>query len=146
MATSIARKSGVRRLNSKSVQSNGILSWAGAVITGVLAALIVTVIGVTAFALIVRWVSPSDTLISVINQALKLVAIAAGVWFALRRNPQSGLLKGALIGFLYMLLGVVAHSLSSNLPIRLAAYLADLGMGVAGGGLCGMILPGLGKK
>ncbi|MDR2656675.1 MAG: TIGR04086 family membrane protein [Oscillospiraceae bacterium] len=146
MATSIARKSGVRRLNSKSVQSNGILSWVGAVITGVLAALIVTVIGVAAFALVVRWVSPSDTVISVINQALKLIAIAVGVLFALRRNSESGLLKGALIGFTYMLLGVVAYSLLSDLPIRLTAYLADLGMGIAGGGLCGMILPGLGKK
>ncbi|GHU74219.1 hypothetical protein AGMMS49992_15040 [Clostridia bacterium] len=146
MATSIARKSGVRRLNSRSVQSGGILSWLGAVITGVLAALVVTVIGVALFAVIVRWLSPSDTVISVINQALKLVSIAAGVWFALRRNSESGLLKGALIGFVYMLLGVVAYSLLSNLPIRPAAYLADLGMGIAGGGLCGMILPGLGKK
>ncbi|MDR1569650.1 MAG: TIGR04086 family membrane protein [Oscillospiraceae bacterium] len=146
MATAVSRKTSAHKLSSKTVQSGGILGWIGSVITGVLIALIVTVVGVAAFALVIRWVAPSNTVVSVINQALKLIAIAAGVWFVVRKHSDGGLLKGALIGFVYMLLGVVAYSLLSDIPIQLKSYLADLGMGVAGGGLCGMILPGLGKR
>lgn len=146
MATAVSRKTGAHKLSSRTVQSSGVLSWVGSVILGVLIALIVTVAGVLVHALVIRWVSPSNTVVSVINQALKLIAIAVGVWFVVRKRSDGGLLKGALIGFVYMLLGVVCYSMLSSIPIQIKSYLADLGMGVAGGGLCGMILPGLGKK
>jgi putative membrane protein (TIGR04086 family) len=146
MATTISRKAGTRKFGNKAVPASGVLGAVGGVVSGVLTALIVTLVGVVLFALLIRWVSPSDAVISVINQALKLVAIAVGVWFVTRKGGEGGLLKGAATGFLYMLVGVVAYTTLSRLPIQLGAYLADLGMGVAGGGLCGIILPGLGKK
>jgi putative membrane protein (TIGR04086 family) len=145
MAATHARKS-IRSKSRSASSSSGLLSFIGSVVTGVLVALIVTVIGVAAFALIIRWLSPSATVVSVVNQALKLISIAAGVWVVTRKNSEGALLKGIFIGLVYMLLGIVAISLLSSVPISFNSYLADLGMGVAGGGLCGMILPGIGKK
>lgn len=146
MATAVARKPLSHKISAKPIKQNGILGWVGSVATGVALSLIVTVVGVAAFAVVIRWIAPSNTVVSVINQGLKLVAIAGGVWFVSRKNAEGALMKGAAIGCAYMLLGVVAYSLLSSMPVRVNAYLADLGMGVAGGGLCGMILPGLGKK
>ena len=146
MASTLARKAARKPRSSRTAQSGGALGYLGSVVSGVLVSLVVTVIGVAVFALIIRWLSPSQTIVSVVNQALKLISIAVGVWFATRKNADGGLLKGALIGFIYMMLGIVAVSLLTKMPLRLNSYLADLGMGVAGGGLCGMILPGLGKK
>ena len=44
---------------------------------------------------------------------------------------------------LYMAIGVGVYSLLSGQGAPMSAYLADLGMGVAGGGIVGMILSNL---
>ncbi|MDR2506283.1 MAG: TIGR04086 family membrane protein [Oscillospiraceae bacterium] len=145
MAAAHARRS-IKSRSRGNAESGGLLSFIGSVVKGVIIALIVTIILVAAFALIIRWLSPGATVVSVVNQALKLISIAAGVWFVTRKNADGALLKGIFIGLVYMLLGIVAISLLSSVPIAFNSYLADLGMGIAGGGLCGMILPGIGKK
>lgn len=111
------------------------------ILRGLLMAVAVTVLGVAAFALIIKWTSPSDTVISVVNQALKLLAIFVGV-----RRGGGGVLRGAVIGVAYMLLGVLGYAFLSGLETTPVAYLADIGMGVAAGGLCGMVLQNTRKK
>lgn len=49
-------------------------------------------------------------------------------------------MRGACVGLLYMALGIVCYALMMGQSPQLAAYLADLGMGLAAGGLFGMIL------
>ena len=44
------------------------------------------------------------------------------------------------VGVLYMALGILCYSLMMGQSPQLTAYLADLGMGLAAGGLFGMIL------
>ena len=105
---------------------------------GLLTAAAVTVLGVAVFALILRFFDVSDTLISVANQALKLLSIFLGVKAGCRKGGS--VLKGALIGLVYMVLGVMGYQLLSGLDATPASYLADLAMGVAAGGLFGMIL------
>lgn len=149
MATTISRKGSARKSGSrflKSGNSGGLVSGLSSVLRGVLTALVVTLLGIVILALLIRWITPSDTVVSILNQALKLLAIAGGCWLCLRKQTEGGLLKGALIGFVYMLLGILAYTLLSGLPVQLTSYLADLGMGVASGGLCGMIFPGMSKK
>ena len=149
MATTISRKSGARKASGKLSRSgggSGMVAGLSSVLRGVLIALVVTLLGVVVLALVIRWTTPSDMVVSILNQALKLLAIAGGCWICLRNQTEGTLIKGALIGFIYMLLGVVAYALLSGLPIQLSSYLADLGMGVAAGGLCGMIFPGMGTK
>lgn len=111
-----------------------------AVLRGVLVAASVTVLGVALFALLLNWWNASDRAVTAINQVVKFVSILAGVTSAMRGGESGGALRGACVGLLYMALGIVCYSLLMGESPRLTAYLADLGMGLAAGGLFGMIL------
>ena len=111
-----------------------------AVLRGVLVAASVTVLGVALFALLLNWWNASDRAVTAINQVVKFVSILAGVTSAMRGGESGGALRGACVGLLYMALGIVCYSLRMGESPRLTAYLADLGMGLAAGGLFGMIL------
>ena len=106
-----------------------------AVLRGVLVAAAITIIGVAVFALILNWWNASDRAITV-----KFVSILAGVTTAMHAGESGGAMRGACVGLLYMALGIVCYALMMGQSPQLAAYLADLGMGLAAGGLFGMIL------
>lgn len=113
------------------------------VLKGLGVALLVTVAGVAIFALLMQWLRPAESVVRIINQVLKLISIGAGVYVCVGRGCEGGLLKGALVGLLYMAIGVGVYALLSGQGAPASAYLADLGMGVAGGGIVGMILSNL---
>jgi len=113
------------------------------ILKGLGAAVLVTVAGVAIFALLMQWLRPAETAVRIFNQVLKLISIGAGVYVAVGRGCDGGLLKGALVGLLYMAIGVGVYALLSGQGAPVSAYLADLGMGVAGGGIVGMILSNL---
>lgn len=110
------------------------------ILKGLGAALAVTVAGVAVFALLMQWLRPAEGVVRIINQVLKLLSIGVGVYIAVGRGCEGGLIKGALVGLLYMAVGVGVYALLSGQGASASAYLADLGMGVAGGGIVGMIL------
>ncbi len=112
----------------------------GAVLRGVLVAASITVLGVAVFALILNWWDASDRAITAINQVVKFVSILAGVTSALGAGQSGGAMRGACVGLLYMALGIICYALMMGQSPQLTAYLADLGMGIAAGGLFGMIL------
>ena len=62
-----------------------------------------------------------------------------------RRALRRGLLLGALVGLIYMLLGVVLYALLSGQSLPFTAYLSDIAMGIAGGGIAGAIIGGMKK-
>ena len=124
-----------RTAHKKSRQGTGMR-----LVKGLLTAIGVTVVGVAIFALLMQWLRPADGVVRIINQVLKLGSIGAGVWVAVGKGCEGGLLRGALVGLLYMAIGVGMYALLSGQGAPLSAYLADLGMGVAGGGIVGMIL------
>ena len=128
------------------VKSQSSLSSVMSIARGLLASVAVTVLGVVVFALLIKWMSLQDTAISILNQALKLIAIFIGARASIGRGGTGGVLKGAILGVLYMMLGVVGYAFLSGLSLPPTAYLADLGMGVAAGGLCGVILSNLPAK
>ena len=115
-------------------------------VKGLAAAVLVTVAGVAIFALVMQWVKPTEDAVRVFNQVLKLVSIAVGVYVAVGRGGNGGLIRGAAVGLLYMAVGVALYAVLSGQQAPLTAYLADLGMGVAGGGIVGMILSNLSGK
>ena len=113
---------------------------------GLAAALVMTIAGVAIFALIMQWVKPTEDAVRIFNQVLKLLSIAVGVFVAVGRGGDGGLIRGAGIGLLYMAVGVALYAILSGQQAPLTAYLADLGMGVAGGGIVGMILSNLSSR
>lgn len=108
-------------------------------IRGVLGAVGVTLACILLFAFMMQWLKPSDGVIRVVNQLIKLAAIFVGVRLAVGTGVERGLLTGALVGFLYMLLGVVLYALLSGQQLPLTSYLSDIAMGVAGGGIAGAL-------
>lgn len=136
MTTSIRR-------NTKTQSSMGSVIAIG---RGLLTSVALTVLGVVVFALLIRWLNLTDTVVSVLNQALKLVSIFVGTRACVGIGGSSGVFKGATVGILYMMLGIVAYAFLSGLTLVPSAYLADLGMGVAAGGLCGMIMSNMKPK
>ena len=113
---------------------------------GFLSALAATVLGVVLFALLLRVWQMDSGAITVVNQVLKLVAILVGVLVAVGRGGERGAMRGACVGLLYMGLGVALYGVFSGQQMSLAGYAADVGMGIAAGGLCGMILSNLPAK
>ena len=113
---------------------------------GLLTAVGVTLLSVLLFALLMQWLRPDDTAIRVVNQLLKLAAIFAGAWAMIGRGGERGLMQGALLGLCYMVLGVGLYALLSGQNLPVTAYLSDVAMGVAGGGVAGAIIGGMRKK
>ena len=117
----------------------------GAVLRGVLVGASITVIAIAVFALVLNWWDASDGAITAINQVVKFVSILAGVTSALSSGTEGGVMRGICVGLLYMALGIVCFCLLMGQSPKLTAYLADLGMGIASGGLFAMILTSRGK-
>lgn len=113
---------------------------ASAVLKGLGAAFLTTLAGVTVFALLMQWIRPSDDAVRIFNQVLKLASIAIGVKVAIGRRGEGSLMRGAVIGLVYMAVGVALYAFLSGQGAPASSYLADLGMGLAGGGIVGMLL------
>ena len=119
--------------------------WMG-LLKGLGAAALVTLAGVALFALVMQWVRPTEETVRIFNQVLKLASIGPGVWIAVGRGGEGGLLRGAAVGLGYMAVGVALYAILSGQQAPLTSYLADLGMGVAAGGIVGMILSNISPK
>ncbi len=112
----------------------------GRLLRGLLASIGVTLVCVLLFALLMQWLKPSDNAIRVVNQLIKLGAIFVGVWVMVGRGGERGLALGALLGLCYMGLGVGLYALLSGQQLPFTAYLSDIAMGIAGGGICGALV------
>ena len=118
----------------------------GRLLRGLGVSILTTLVGVALFSLLMQWVKPSDGVIRVFNQVLKLLSIALGVWSAVGRGGEKGLMRGAAVGLGYMGLGMALYAILSGQQAAFSSYLADLAMGIAGGGIVGMILSNISAK
>lgn len=112
---------------------------------GVLVSVAATAAAVILFAVIIGLTDVSDGVIRIVNQLIKIGAIFLGVRAIVPRSAENGVRKGALLGLIYMGVGVLVYALLSAQRLTLMGYVIDLMMGVAAGGLSGMILSSLGK-
>lgn len=128
-----------RRVRRASSQENPL--W-----RGILVSVAATAAAVILFAVIIGLTDVSDGVIRIVNQLIKIGAIFLGVRVIVPRGAENGVRKGALLGLIYMGAGVLAYALLSAQRLTLLGYLIDLMMGVAAGGLSGMILSSLGKS
>ncbi len=106
---------------------------------GVLVAIAVTAAGVILFALLIAMLDFSDGVIRAVNQFIKLAAIAAGVHFSVQRGGDRGLIRGALVGLIYIGAGVIVYALLTGQRLTVFSCLADLLLGIAAGGLLGLL-------
>lgn len=106
---------------------------------GVILSILATAVLVILFALLISLFDFSDSLIHLVNQLIKIAAIGAGVFYAVFPGSSKGLLYGALVGLIYMAAGVIVYALLTGQQCTVSAYLADILMGVAAGGLIGLL-------
>ena len=109
---------------------------------GILVSVGFTVAAVVVFALIIGMTDLPDGLIRIINQVIKIAAIFLGVRSFVQAGARDGIRQGALLGLVYMGAGVLVYGLLSGQRMDWLGYVIDLLMGVAVGGLSGMLLGG----
>lgn len=112
---------------------------------GVLVSVLATAIAVIIFAIIIGLTDVSDGIIRIVNQLIKIGAIFLGVRAIVPRGSDNGVRKGALLGLIYMGVGVLLYALLSGQKLTVMGYVIDLLMGVAAGGLSGMLLSSMSK-
>ena len=112
---------------------------------GLLLSILVTVVAVIVFALIIGLTDMSDGVIQIVNQIIKVAAIFFGTRAIVPKGAENGIRRGALLGLIYMGVGVLLYALLSSQKLTVMGYLTDVLMGVAAGGLSGMVLGSMGK-
>ena len=115
----------------------------GKTLSGVMAVLLLaalfTAAAVIVFALVLSFARLSDGVIRAVNQVIKLVAIYLGVRAAVGTGTGRPLLRGMLVGLIYMAVGVMLYAVLTAQHLSPYAYAADILMGVAAGGLIAML-------
>lgn len=110
---------------------------------GVCIAVAATAAAVVLFALVIGLTNPTDGVIRIVNQLIKLLAIFIGVKAIVPLGSENGIRKGAALGLIYMGVGVLIYALLSQQKLTVLGYAIDVLMGLAVGGLSGMLFSGM---
>ena len=88
----------------------------------------------------------SDRLLTVLNQIVKLLAIALGTCVAVPRGGSRGLLTGVEIALVYMALGYAMYVLLGGGSFAVGNMLGEMLLGSAVGAVTGAVRANLGPK
>lgn len=114
----------------------------GAIVKGFLLAALITLLMMAVLTVVVWQADVSDGMLVLINQLLKIAAVALGTYFAVGRGGQAGFLTGAAIGTLYIALGYVLYAALGG-PFSVSSILGEWMTGAAAGSLTGAIAANL---
>lgn len=142
----MAKKTTTRDYSRRSPRAHKTPGTVGRILRGVVAAAASCAVLVAAFAWVLSIWQASEGAVTAINQCIKFASILTGVTVCVGRGGEKGALRGACVGAIYMALGMALVIFLSGQSLSASAYAADLGMGVASGGLFGMILSNLRAK
>lgn len=109
---------------------------------GTLTAACLTLAGMALMTLLAGYTALSDAALRVLNQLLKLASVTAGAALAVGVGGERGLIKGALTGALYMLLGMAAMALA-GIRADGSVLLGEAAIGASAGGALGVLLANL---
>lgn len=123
----------IRKMKRKQKAGNWLLK-------GLLVSVAVTVAAVVIFAVIIGLTDLPDSVIRIVNQVIKVGAVFAGVYAAVPKGSDNAIRKGVVIGLVYMGVGVLLYALLSGQQLTVISWLLDILMGIAAGGLSGMIV------
>ena len=90
--------------------SNGKITFVN-IVKGVMFALGITIVAVLLLAIVYKFVNMSDATIKIINQIIKILSIAIGVFICLKNDKSKGMLKGAIVGGIYTIISFFVFSI-----------------------------------
>ena len=129
-------------MNTKTITSNnsdrgmGILQ---GVLKGSLFAVSISLVAILLFAFIIKLTSISDDFINPVNEAIKGISILMGCFYAFKTSPSNGLIKGILIGIVYIILSFFIFSILNGQLEFGKTLVNDLLFGAIIGAICGVI-------
>lgn len=128
------------------VENNSRGKFVKCLIKGSLMALSITLIGICIFAFALRFLNISVDLIKPINQAIKIVSILIGSFFALKGVKEMGLVTGFLIGLIYTVISFVVFSILNGCFTFEPSLLNDILFGGIAGAIAGVVAVNFAKK
>ena len=103
----------------------------------------ITAAGILLTAAVIVFVSVSDGALTAINQAVKIVSVAAGTYWAVRSFKRRGFALGACVGILYMAVGCALYYSLAGGSFTPAGIAAEFAMGGIVGALSGALTSNL---
>lgn len=113
---------------------------------GVLGAAGVSLLGIVLFALALKVLNLPDSVISIINQIIKILSVLAGSYLSVGVAGDKGAVKGALSGAGYMAVGLTSSMIIAGQLAAPLMILSDLALGGAVGALGGAILANMAPR
>ncbi len=132
-------------MGAKVLASGGKSIWAR-VLKGTIFALCFSLVFILVFAFLLKFTGIAESLISPINQVIKGVSIFLGVFLALKKEKQQGLVCGLLIGFLFTIFAFLIFSALCGSFVFEKSVVTDMVFGAIIGGICGIIAVNLKKS
>lgn len=117
-----------------------------ATLKGSLLATTVSLVGILFFAFIIKMFGITDQYLRPVNQVIKAVSILVGVFIALKKQKQNGLVLGFAIGLCYTLLAFVVFSALNGSFCVDKTLLNDVLFGSIMGAICGIIAVNIKRK
>lgn len=109
---------------------------------GALISALATAVLVLFFSVLVLLLDLGGSVITPVNQVIKVVSILAGT-FAASTGRVRGWVAGLIVGGAYMLLGIVLYCAFAGRLLPVLVMAGDLGLGLAAGLLSGMLAASL---
>lgn len=113
-----------------------------AVARGFALAVLLTLLLMAVLTIAVWRTDMSDSMLTLLNQLLKIGSIAVGTYLAVGRGGEAGFLTGAVIGILYMAVGYGVYAALGGL-VRVSSIAGEMITGAAAGALTGAIAANL---
>ena len=98
------------------------------------------------FAMILKFTNIPESIISPVNQVIKGISVFLGVFIALKKHKQQGLICGLLIGFMFTIVAFLTFSTLSGCFEFSMSLITDIVFGAIIGGICGIICVNLKKS
>lgn len=109
------------------------------VLKGAIIALVISLLSILAFAFIIKLTGLNDNLIKPINQVIKVLSIFIGCLLAFKKDGEKTLIKGGIIGVLYIILAFVLFSILNGSFDFSAGIFLDILFGLIVGVICAII-------
>lgn len=109
---------------------------------GALISIIVSLVLILVFALLIKWFDWGDVVITPANIVIKIISIAIGVLFVCR-DGRAGVVRGSILGAIYILLCFVVFSLLNKSFTLSMSLVYDLFLGMISGSVLGVIIVNL---